>query len=511
MRADRFERDYKEGVARGASALDALAMFQPYAQAPEPALNRPKFSFRRAGEMTEKPVPEKYLVRGLLPKESYGQVFGPPANGKSLFVLDISFCITAGIDYEGRATEQGDVIIIAGEGFHGYSKRLKALEAKHGIKAPMNLAISEQAAQLNDAGSCDDVAQAIRESGLNPKLIIIDTLNRNFCADENSSRDIAQLMMNLQLHFKQFGATIIIVHHSGHGTEQRSRGSSAIRGALDFEYSVIKDSESNVVITNHKAKDFEPPQPLGFVLKPVKLNWLTEEGEQQTSVYLEYTGDAEKSVKKGKLNPRDQQILQSLTDALDRHGVEPTAEMRQKFGGFNTGIFAKVVKLDDWRPYAYKAIPTDDSENPGAKQRNALKRFKDKFIQSCLMEYDGYIWRIEPNANKGPAELDTTMFDDIPAIDSVTSVTERNKDNSHTNPVDPDNSERNNSIKNDCYAFNANNDAALSDSVTSVTERNKDKSVTEGERNERNTLLRSVTVVTHTPTPDILDDDVEIF
>jgi AAA domain len=357
---------------------------------PEPKSARPKFGFKRAGEMTEKPVPEHWLIKGLIPKESLGVVFGPPANAKSLFVLDTSFCTAAGIDYEGRTTEQGDVVIIAGEGFYGYSKRLKALEEKYGKRAPMNLAISEQAAQLNDPASCDDIAQAIREAGLDPKLIIIDTLNRNFCADENSSRDIAQLMTNLEQFFKPFGATIIIVHHSGHGTEQRSRGSSAIRGALDFEYSVIKDN-NNVAISNHKAKDFEPPKPLNFILKPVFLNCLPEEGEQQTSVYLEYAGEAEKTSKKGKLSARNTNILQSLTDALRQKGIDPTEEIRQKFGGFSTGTFKNVVPINDWREYAYKAI----SANTDSANKKAFERFRNNYLNIYLMEHDGYVWRID--------------------------------------------------------------------------------------------------------------------
>jgi RecA-family ATPase len=42
--------------------------------------------------------------------------------------------------------------------------------------------------------------------------------------DESSSKDIGKFIKNLDLHIKSLGAAILIVHHSGHGDKERSRG-----------------------------------------------------------------------------------------------------------------------------------------------------------------------------------------------------------------------------------------------------------------------------------------------
>jgi RecA-family ATPase len=352
--------------------------------------DKPGFELVAASELTLKPKPINWLIRDLIEQESISLLYGPPASGKSLFALDWAFCCAAGLDWEGRSTHRSGVVIIAGEGFAGYARRLKALESKYGIKAPGNLLLSKQSAQLQDPGSCDDVVKAIQRSGIEVCLVIIDTLNRNIDADENSSRDIAAFVSNLDHFFKPLGAAILVVHHSGHNESGRSRGSSAIRAAMDGEYCVSKD-ESAITLTCTKSKDFEVPKPLYFALKQVSLDWVDDENKPLTSVYLEHAGESVKKQKKPKLTAREDQILQSLTDALNAHGIEPPAEIRQKFGGFGSGTFSKVVKLDDWRTSAYKAISDDPATN-----RQALKRFRDKFLGSLIMEHAGFVWRMMP-------------------------------------------------------------------------------------------------------------------
>lgn len=380
---------------------------------PKTTNDRPKFKLTPASELTEKPKPIDWLIKGVIERESIGMVFGPPANGKSLIVLDWGFCCAAGRDWEGRPTKKTAVVILAGEGHAGYARRLKALEQKYRLSSPNSLLLSDQSAQLDDSGSCDDVVKAIQETGLDVGLVVVDTLNRNFASDENSSKDVAVFISNLERFFKPLGAAVIVVHHSGHNESGRSRGSSALRGAMDAEYQISK-SENIVSLSCTKAKDFEPLKPLDFALKQVQLNWQDDDGQPLTSVHLEFTGEAinqPKKTEKPKLTAREDQILQSLTDALKNHGIEPTSEMWQKFAMTGTGTFSKVVKLEDWREYAYKAIPTEDSKDPSSLKRNTLKRFKDKFLGSYLMEHDDYVWRIDTegvtNGNFGDTLLNS--------------------------------------------------------------------------------------------------------
>jgi hypothetical protein len=288
-----------------------------------------------APQLTASPVKMEWLLEDIIERGSLNLLFGEPAAGKSLFALDWVFCIAAGLDWCGLHAKQTDVVIVAGEGFAGMARRLKALELKYGTKAPARLFISERPADLLDEQSAAQVAESIKALCRNPGLVTIDTMHRNMQGDENSSQDIGVFIGNLDNYFKPLGAAVLVVHHSGHGPKDRSRGSSAIRAAMDGEFSATK-SEGSIALACHKAKDFAAFKPLQFALKPVVLEgWEADDGELLTSVCLDFQGEAKQTGKRRKLSARDRAILTSLDEATAAHGIPPTAEIKTKYGGFS--------------------------------------------------------------------------------------------------------------------------------------------------------------------------------
>jgi hypothetical protein len=214
--------------------------------------------------------------------------------------------------------------------------------------------------------------------------------------DENSSSDIGQFVANIDNHLKPLGAAVLIVHHSGHGTSQRSRGSSSIRAAMDGEFSATKDG-LNVVLTCTKAKDFEAFKPQQFGLMSIDLPWLDDDGEPLKSVYLEHTGDAQPTTKKRKLSARDDAILTALSEAIEKHGIEPSAEIKEKFAGFKgwSSSSAMIVHVDRWREQAYKTITVDCDEENGKSdaRKKAFKRCRNKLFDSGFtVEHGDYAW-----------------------------------------------------------------------------------------------------------------------
>lgn len=347
-----------------------------------------------AHELTLKPVAIDWLIENIIERGSLNLLFGEPGAGKSLFALDWAFCMAAGIDWHGYRTKPVDVVVVAGEGFAGMARRLKALEAKYQMKAPARLFISQRPANLIDGANAQWVADTIKATCPNPGLVVVDTLHRNMDGDENSSQDIGRFVANLDGFFKPLGAAVLVVHHSGHGQKDRSRGSSSIRAAMDGEFSATKDGGA-IVLSCHKAKDFEAFKPLQFSLKPVELDWCDDEGEPLTSVCLEHDGEATPTTKKRKLSARDDAILTSLSEAIVAHGVEPTTEIKAKFGGF-AGIWnehKKIVNIEHWRELAYKAIVVDTGGDDA--KRKAFKRCRNKlFNDGYTVEYGDYVWRI---------------------------------------------------------------------------------------------------------------------
>jgi hypothetical protein len=114
---------------------------------------------------------------------------------------------------------------------------------------------------------------------------VIDTVARNFGdGDENSTEDMGKFIMNLDAYIRvPFGCNVMLVHHSGHNMD-RARGSSALKAALDAEYSVSNE-DGLITLTATKMKDAEHPSDIGFRFHYVELGEV--EGVEIGSVVLQ--------------------------------------------------------------------------------------------------------------------------------------------------------------------------------------------------------------------------------
>ncbi len=364
------------------------------------AVNLPEFKFTSASDLTAQPTPTDWLLENFVEKGSLNLLFGEPGACKTLFALEWAFCMAAGLSWNDCRTKQTDVVIIVGEGYRGTGRRFKALEAKYGIKAPARLFISQRPAQLSDEVNTQWVAKSIEALCPNVGLVIIDTLHRNMTGDENSSQDIGQFINNIDTFIRPLGAAVLVVHHSGHGVKDRSRGSSSIRAAMDGEFSCVKSNDL-ITLSCCKAKDFEAVAPLQFSIKKTALDgWLDSDGEQINSVYLEYEGtgstDGSKNKSRPRLSGRNDAILTALGRAIDRYGIEPSTDITDRFGGFGMTEGRKVVHLDDWRKEAYPVIDVEpsDRDREADRKRTAFNRAKETLRKNHIQTMNDYWWKI---------------------------------------------------------------------------------------------------------------------
>jgi hypothetical protein len=88
----------------------------------------------------------------------------------------------------------------------------------------------------------------------------------------------------------EFGCRVILVHHSGVSEEaqHRARGSSAWRGALDIEISIVPGKNGEPMqIVQRKSKDTELAQPIYVELQQVAIpGWYDEDGQPVTSAVV---------------------------------------------------------------------------------------------------------------------------------------------------------------------------------------------------------------------------------
>ncbi len=102
-----------------------------------------------------------------------------------------------------------------------------------------------------------------------PELIILDTVARNFGGnDENSTKDMSAFITAVDAINAEFDCSTLLVHHTGHADKSRAR--SCLKGALDTEYRLSKN-DAFLTLECTKAKDFEEPKGMRFMLQPLEL------------------------------------------------------------------------------------------------------------------------------------------------------------------------------------------------------------------------------------------------
>jgi phage/plasmid primase-like uncharacterized protein len=287
------------------------------------------FKFVRVDELELKDI--AWLVENYVEADSLSQLFGDPGCGKSFVAIDMACCVATGTPWHGNEVTQGPVFYIAGEGHNGLARRFKAWELGNGASldgAPLYK--SQRAATLYDASEAAIVSEAINdlihETGEKPHLIIIDTLARNMGGDENSTEDMNAFISHLDLYFRQkYGACVMIVHHSGAADKDRSRGSTALRGALDSEYKVdlmATGDKASIQLASKKMKDAELPKPLTFGLTQIDLPIYDRHAQPIKGAYLtNQTADINQFIeqaaeKAGFLGKNQQKALNLLTSLI---------------------------------------------------------------------------------------------------------------------------------------------------------------------------------------------------
>lgn len=230
-------------------------------------------TFARADSIAPKPT--SWLIEDWLVADSLAGLVGPSGCGKTFLALDWAARVATGAPWFGRNVVQGAVFYIAGEGRTGLRKRLAGWEQASGIPlAGAPLFIADGLPPLCDeyvtTGVCEAIAevaeQTFFETGCDPALVVVDTVARGLAGfDENSAADMGKFIRSLDWLRGCWGCCVLAVHHTGHGdaAQDRARGSSAFRAALDAEF-VVKPSADAIAVRGTKAKDW--PAPLEIIL-----------------------------------------------------------------------------------------------------------------------------------------------------------------------------------------------------------------------------------------------------
>ncbi len=339
-------------------------------------------------EMLRQPRLTEWLVKDYLEADTLTVLFGESGTMKSFVALDLGLCIATGTPWHGSEVKNpGPVFYIAGEGFRGLPARLKAWCLANGAPETIPFFVSSRPAQFLDAASALQVRQAVEkmtEEHGKPKTLIVDTLSRCFGpGDENSTADMTAFVNALDDIRISLGCSILVVHHSGLADKGRSRGSSVLKGALDFEYMLEKNSEGTRTLHCKKAKDHEEPDSIVFKPETVPLGWVDpESGEEMTSCVLR----KERTTTNKRMRPQLSGANKVALDVLSRLLEEKADQSR---GKINLGPAG--AHIDDWRDAAYAASITTSSDL-GSKQK-AFKRAVTNLVEKGFVGTENdYYW-----------------------------------------------------------------------------------------------------------------------
>jgi hypothetical protein len=239
----------------------------------EPAQVKPRWNFLTIDELEALPPP-RWLIRGVLTEGSLAAIYGAPESGKSFLAVDISMAVSGGLEWHGRAVEQGGVLYIAAEGAPGIGKRMRAWKINRSAQGhPFNFHLMRDEINLaaEKDGSVRDFVRAVVDQ-LGPlKLIVIDTLNQTAAgADENSAKDMSRYIASMKRLRDETGAAVVVVHHSGKDVSKGMRGSTALLGAMDTTVEVERDKDGHSIrVAVQKQKDAERETPMRFSLEKV--------------------------------------------------------------------------------------------------------------------------------------------------------------------------------------------------------------------------------------------------
>lgn len=194
------------------------------------------------------------LIRGVLPRDSYGVLRGRDGTLKSFTALDWSLCLATGHPWQGRPVERAHVLYVAGEGVSGLRARIEAWERTWGREVEGDwFTVRRSALNLHRPGAAlDHLLDVVQERGTG--LVVIDTLRRVAGAADGNSSEMGTVVDNLdRIKRATLDGTVLVIAHTDKG-DHDTRGYSGVEDDADFVWHAKRD-EQLLTLTNAKMKD----------------------------------------------------------------------------------------------------------------------------------------------------------------------------------------------------------------------------------------------------------------
>ena len=339
-----------------------------------------------ASELANQITPGAWAIKGILPAQGVGAVYGASASAKGFFLLDLVAAVAAGEPWQGHRTKQLPVVIVNLEGAAGYPKRLKAYELKHGpIKGELYI-LNGAPFLLTDDAQIEALAAAIIAKGAAGGIVFIDTLSQaGGGVEENTSEGMGSIVAGAMKLQRLVGGMVILVHHIGKDASKGMRGHTSLFASLDCAIEISRDGDQRSWRVA-KSKDGEDGIGGQFRLEIVEVG-IDEDGDPITSCVVHHLESAFDGVFAAKVPKGGNQRI--VYDRLNRL-LDESIELGRGGAAATTpciGMEAAVL--------ACKDCLTTDPKRRGERTRTAIAGL----VNAGLFRLEGgWLWQTRPRA-----------------------------------------------------------------------------------------------------------------
>ena len=262
--------------------LNNLQVLRPIIKdSPQQLVSKPRYKLLGSADIDGLP-PLEWRIKGVLPGQGMACLYGPSASGKSFLGFDMATAIAQGTPWFDCRVNPAPVVYVCLEGESGFRQRVLAWEQANRIGIPEHLHIVLQPFKLTEHQDVKDLAAVVPPGA----VVFVDTLNRAApTVDENSSRDMGQVIEAAKTLQALTGGLVVLVSHTGKDTSKGLRGHSSLFAALDSTVEVSRNGDSRQWKID-KSKDGADGSTHGFKLKIETLG-TDSDGDAITSCVVE--------------------------------------------------------------------------------------------------------------------------------------------------------------------------------------------------------------------------------
>jgi hypothetical protein len=204
----------------------------------------------RFKDLKNEEISTEWIVEGIIPEGSVETITAKGGIGKTYLAMGAIKAIETGTDFLGLKTKRVPCYYLDYENPRPVMKE-RAIELNLNESFFWHIGDKQPPPRL-------DSKEYIELIKLPPGAIFVDSLRASQSGDENSSRDMAEIMRRAK-ELRDYGHTVIFLHHTTKANERQFRGSLAIFDQADhvLNFYPVRDAESGKAIEIDDTDDLD--------------------------------------------------------------------------------------------------------------------------------------------------------------------------------------------------------------------------------------------------------------